>query len=160
MCSSDLGPVVDGNGNPVVVSLYATDAAGNRTAATAVGFTVDAAAPALALTQSIVAGDNVVNRAEAAATGVPITGTVTGLGDGDQLYLQVGTAKPIAVTVGPGGVFATNSGVPVVDGNGNPVAVSLYATDAAGNRTAATTVGFTVDAAAPALALKIGRAHV
>ena len=68
------GVILSGNGSHSIVA-QDTDAAGNLGSSTAVTFTLATTAPSIAITTPV-AGDNVVNKSEAAA-GVTISGTAT-----------------------------------------------------------------------------------
>jgi hypothetical protein len=69
------------------IDVRQTDVAGNVSNVTAFTFTLDTVAPAVAITSPI-AGDNIVNATEAAA-GFAISGTTTGVEDGQIATIQI-----------------------------------------------------------------------
>ena len=82
------------------VDVRQTDVAGNVSGLTAFNFTLDTVAPAIAITTPI-AGDNVVNAAEA-ATGFAINGTTTGIADGQTATIVlVNSANAVVDTYTP-----------------------------------------------------------
>src|SRR5690606_11672751 len=127
----------------VDVSVTTTDAAGNSATATAEHtYSVDTEVSAT-ISIDTIAGDNIVNAAEAEGD-ITLTGTVGGdVQDGDTVTVTVGENSYEATVSGgtwsvvvPGSVLATNSSV----------SASVSTTDAAGNRTSASTSqGYTVD---------------
>ncbi|MCE7058235.1 Ig-like domain-containing protein, partial [Algoriphagus sp. AGSA1] len=127
----------------VNVSVTTTDAAGNSATATAEHtYSVDTEVSATIAIDTI-AGDNIVNAAEADSD-VTLTGTVGGdVQDGDTVTITVGeNSYEATVSDGvwsvsvPGSVLATNSNV----------SAAVSTTDAAGNSTSASTSqGYTVD---------------
>src|SRR5262249_23143970 len=82
------------------VDVRQTDVAGNVSGVTAFAFTLDTVAPTIAITAPI-AGDNIVNAAEAAA-GFAINGTTTGIADGQTATIMlVNSANAVAATHTP-----------------------------------------------------------
>ncbi len=141
---------VDGSGNwtvtlaapgadgPLPVTATATDAAGN-TASASTTLTVDATAPAIAIT-TIEGGDATINAAEAAG-GIVIAGTTEAGASVD--------VNGVAAAVDGSGNWTVTLAAPGADG---PLPVTATATDAAGNTASASTT-LTVDATAPAIAI-------
>ncbi|RIY38673.1 beta strand repeat-containing protein, partial [Neopusillimonas maritima] len=127
----------------VNVSVTTTDAAGNTATATAEHtYGVDTEVSAT-ISIDTIAGDDVINAAEAEGD-VTLTGTVGGdVQDGDTVTVTVGENSYEATVSGgtwsvsvPGSALATNSNV----------SASVTTTDAAGNSTSASsTQGYTVD---------------
>ena len=82
------------------VDVRQTDVAGNVSGLTAFTFTLDTVAPTIAITTPI-AGDNIVNAAEAAA-GFAINGTTTGIADGQTATIVlVNSANAVVDTYTP-----------------------------------------------------------
>ena len=82
------------------VDVRQTDVAGNVSAVTAFTFTLDTVAPTIAITSPI-AGDNVVNATEASA-GFAISGTTTGIADGQTATIViVNSANAVVATYTP-----------------------------------------------------------
>ena len=82
------------------IDVRQTDVAGNISGVTAFTFTLDTVAPTIAITTPI-AGDNIVNAAEAAA-GFAINGTTTGVADGQTATIVlVNSANAVVDTYTP-----------------------------------------------------------
>ncbi|RIY38620.1 Ig-like domain-containing protein, partial [Neopusillimonas maritima] len=127
----------------VDVSVTTTDAAGNSATATAEHtYSVDTEVSATIAIDTI-AGDDVINAAEAEAN-ITVTGTVGGdVQDGDTVTVTVG-ANEYTVTVEDGAWSVSVPGSVLAD-NSN-VSASVSTTDAAGNTAnASTSQGYTVD---------------
>ncbi|KQP07727.1 hypothetical protein ASF28_11410 [Methylobacterium sp. Leaf99] len=111
-----------------------------------------APAPVQTVTAVRVAGDNIVNIAEAAAGTVPVTGTLSGpLGTGESLAVRIGgivTPLAAAVVVTTNGVTTYAGTIPTLQASGD-VAVLVQRTDGAAS--VALTQAVTVDLAAPTL---------
>ena len=85
---------------PNTVDVRQTDVAGNVSGLTAFTFTLDTVVPTIAITTPI-AGDNIVNAAEAAA-GFSIQGTTTGIADGQTATIVlVNSANAVVDTYTP-----------------------------------------------------------
>ncbi|WP_279595376.1 beta strand repeat-containing protein, partial [Methylobacterium sp. J-090] len=115
-------------------------------------YDIVAPAPVQTVTAVRVAGDNIVNIAEAAAGAVPVTGTLSGpLGTGESLAVRIGgTVTPLAgaVVVTTNGATTFTGTIPALQASGD-VAVLVQRTDGAAS--VALTQAVTVDLAAPAL---------
>ena len=82
------------------IDVRQTDVAGNISGVAAVTFTLDTVPPTIAITTPI-AGDNIVNAAEAAA-GFAINGTTTGVADGQTATIVlVNSANAVVDTYTP-----------------------------------------------------------
>ena len=82
------------------IDVRQTDVAGNISGVAAVTFTLDTVPPTIAITTPI-AGDNIVNAAEAAA-GFAINGTTTGVADGQTATIVlVNSANAVLDTYTP-----------------------------------------------------------
>ena len=133
----------DGTSSPVSYTARVVDLAGNAaTASTAYAVTIDTVAPARPTIASV-AGDNIVNAAEAAA-GVVLSGTGEA---GSLLAIRWGN-KTFNTTVAAGsgagpGTWQLTVAAADVPGNGNQP-VTVTASDAAGNSAAATTQAVSV----------------
>ncbi len=134
--SVDTSALTDG---VYTVTATALDAAGNTTTTTARTFTIDTIAPAL----SILAPANGAEINDSAPT---ISGTAEA---GASVIVTIDGAPQPPVIAAADGTWSITS--PTLDGG--PHTVSVVATDAAGNASTAATTTFTVDIAAPAVAL-------
>ncbi|SMX40768.1 DUF7933 domain-containing protein [Maliponia aquimaris] len=125
----DLTALAEG---PLSLTADVADAAGNPAPQATASAAKDTVAPTLAIDTPI-AGDDIVNAAEAPA--VTLTGTATGLTDGATVNVNVwhnaGASVVINSTTVTGGVWSVTSNLSaVVDG---PITVIANASDAAGN---------------------------
>ncbi|SFG49332.1 Ig-like domain-containing protein [Methylobacterium gossipiicola] len=115
-------------------------------------YTLVAPGPVQTVTSVQVAGDNVVNVAEAAFGTLPVTGTLAGpLGAGETLAIRIGgVVTPLtgAAVVTADGVTTFSGTMPVLQASGD-VAVLVQRTD--GATSAAVTQAVTVDLVAPTL---------
>ncbi|MGP5192003.1 Ig-like domain-containing protein, partial [Vreelandella alkaliphila] len=127
--------------NSVKASVTATDAAGNSQTATETHeVTVDAEI-AVGITIDTIAGDDVINTAEAEQNFTAVTGTVSGdVVAGDQVTVSVNGNSYTANVVDDGaGNLSYSTTVATVDLIAdNSVEASVTATDAAGNSQTAT----------------------
>ena len=138
-----------------------TDAAGNTGASTPVRFALNTAAPSIAITGPV-AGDNIINKAEAAA-GVTISGTATvGSGgaavDGQTATITIvdstNTVKDIYTTTVTGGAWSVNATAAEAQGLADgSYSIKANVSDAAGNAAATATQTITVDETAPTIAI-------
>ncbi|WP_244925498.1 Ig-like domain-containing protein [Kushneria marisflavi] len=134
-----------------------TDAAGNvGSANTAVSYGVDTDAPAVTISLDTIAGDDVINAAEAGQD-VVITGQAGGDAvAGDTVTVSVG-GQTYTTTVGQNGAFsvAVPGSVLAAAGAGS-VSAAVSHTDAAGNTgSAETTRDYIVDTTPPALTITL-----
>ena len=127
-----------GSAGAVILSLAATDAAGN-VATTSVPVTVDRAAPAVAITGPL---PGAVLRGPA----VTVTGTI---GDASSATVSVNGVAAVFDPSSPPPTRTFSATVPVADG---VVTLVATATDAASN-TSAASVSITVDSVAPVIAV-------
>ena len=115
-------------------------------------YSLVAPGPVQTVTAVRVAGDNVVNIAEAAGGSVPVTGTLAGpLGVGESLAVRIGnTVTPLtgAAVVSANGVTTFSGTIPALQASGD-VAVLVQRIDGASS--AAVTQAVSVDLVAPAL---------
>ncbi|WP_445619515.1 Ig-like domain-containing protein [Kushneria sp. Sum13] len=134
-----------------------TDAAGNiGSANTAVSYGVDTDAPIVTISLDTIAGDDVVNAAEAGQD-VAITGQAGGDAvAGDTVTVSVG-GQSYTTTVGQNGAFSVAvPGAVLASAGTNTVSASVSHVDAAGNvGSADTTRDYTVDATAPVLSITL-----
>ena len=134
------------------LSVQTIDAAGNVTAGTGHGFTLDAVAPVAVATvtalsaDSGTAGDFITNLASQTVSGT-FTGT---LGAGETIQVSVDGTTWIDASAGAGTWSA--AGVTLPSGSG---ALSVRTIDVAANVTAGTGHAFTLDASAPAAAAAV-----
>ncbi|MCW2412725.1 MULTISPECIES: Ig-like domain-containing protein [unclassified Sphingobium] len=146
LSAADLAELGDGE---VQVSVHVVDAAGNASPAQALSFTIDGqapGAPVLALGTGVAGGATAAEATAAggvvlvtAEAGAAVTVTFTnGANSIVKLLSADGAAQPVVLSAGD---LAT-----LGDGE---IAVSVTATDAAGNVSAAMPVSFTVDTVAP-----------
>ena len=127
------------------LSLTATvaDIAGNETTATATGITKDATAPSI---NSIsIAGDNFVGSSEI-SNPVPVSGSTTGVEDGRQITLTIGTTKAVTATIASD-LFSTTASLTSF-GEGTH-AVTANVADAAGNPADEATSSVEIDTSPP-----------
>ncbi|MGE4242410.1 Ig-like domain-containing protein [Ramlibacter sp.] len=124
------------------ISAVATDAAGNASAAGTRAITIDTVAPGLP-TIGLVAANDVINAAEKQA-GVTIAGTA----EANATVAVTFGGTTLTATAGNDGNWSRTFGAPQVPADGNH-AISVTATDAAGNAGSAGTRTVTVDATAP-----------
>ncbi|MDO4232295.1 MAG: Ig-like domain-containing protein, partial [Lautropia sp.] len=137
-------PATDGQH---VMTVTAIDGAGNRGPAATTPVTLSGAANASAI--GVVAGDDIINAAEAAA---PVA--INGLAEaGSSVRVTLGTATQ-TVTAGADGRWATSLGVPatLADGKHN---VSVEITNPAGQKVAVPPREVTLDRTAPGAATGI-----
>jgi large repetitive protein len=119
----------------VAISFTTTDAASNSTILTTIDpYTVDTAAPLVAIALNAVTADNIVNISEGAATAVPITGSVSGeFKVGDTVSIVV-NGKTFTGPVNALGAFSIEvPGSDLLADADTTIAASLTTTDAAGN---------------------------
>jgi Ca2+-binding RTX toxin-like protein len=142
----------EGSTNVVTVTGAYTDSAGNAgaTGTSSTNYSVDTKAPTATVTSVSVAGDNILNIAEADEVHeyafVEVTGTVTGtLGEGEQVTLTVGD-EPYFTTSLVGGTFTINVAASVLNAASS---VTASITDAAGNSSTPVTRTYTIDTTAP-----------
>ncbi|WP_168169374.1 Ig-like domain-containing protein, partial [Kushneria phosphatilytica] len=149
VAGSVLAAVDAGN---VSASVSHTDAAGNvSSATTSRDYSIDTTPPALSIQLDTLAGDNIVNAAEAGQD-VAITGTAGGDAvPGDTVTINVGGQNYTAIVDQNGGFSVAVAGtILVAAGTGN-VSASVSHTDAAGNVGSATTSrDYSVDTTPPA----------
>ncbi|MBJ6800614.1 Ig-like domain-containing protein [Geomonas propionica] len=137
-------------GHSITASVSTTDAAGSTANASATaGYTVDNTTAEIHITS--IAGDNVVNNAEAGSTTVPVTGTIGGgVHAGDVIIMTVGgqtyTHTVTDADAGSHSFTVNVSGSDLTGNAGHQVTASVTTTDAAGSTASATAVGeYTVD---------------
>ena len=138
------------------VDVRQTDVAGNVSSLTAFNFTLDTVAPAIAITTPI-AGDNIVNAAEAAA-GFTIQGSTTGIADGQTATIVlVNSANAVVDTYTP--VVSGNAwSISVTAAQAQALANGSYTvkadvSDVAGNAASEASQSLTVSKAALAIAI-------
>ncbi|WP_147408722.1 Ig-like domain-containing protein [Kushneria sinocarnis] len=138
-------------------SVSHTDAAGNVGAVnTAISYGVDTDVPEVSISLDTIAGDDVLNAAEAGQD-VAITGTAGGEAvPGDTVTVNVG-GQSYTTAVGQHGAFSIAVAGSVLDAAGtNSIAASVSHTDAAGNVGSATTSrDYSVDTTPPALSIQL-----
>ena len=137
-----------------------SDAAGNAATTATQAITVDETAPTIAIT-SPVAGDNIVNKTEAAA-GVTISGTVTAgttsTVDGQTATITIvdstNTVKDTLATTVSGGNWSVNLTASQAQGLADGTyTIKANVSDAAGNAATTATQTITVDETAPTIAI-------
>ncbi|MGQ7245694.1 beta strand repeat-containing protein, partial [Salinicola sp. V024] len=136
-------------------SVSHTDAAGNTgTATTTHAYGVDTTAPTLGITLDTIAGDNILNAAEAAQS-IPVNGQVSGeYASGDRVTLTVGN-QTYTGSVKADGTFSINVPGSQLASNSSVSAVVSH-TDAAGNTGSANTAGsYGVDTVAPSISISL-----
>ena len=149
-----------GNGTHSIVA-QDTDAAGNIGSSTPVVFTLTTAAPTIAIT-SPVAGDNIINKTEAAA-GVTISGTAAAGSGGAAVNGQTATItivdstnaiKDTYTATVTGGAWSVNvtaaQAQALADGS---YSIKANLSDAAGNAATTATQAITVDETSPTIAV-------
>ncbi|TMJ52385.1 MAG: hypothetical protein E6G85_11905 [Alphaproteobacteria bacterium] len=154
------GVTLSGNGTNSIVA-QDTDAAGNIASSTPVVFTLATAAPTIAITTPI-AGDNIINKTEAAA-GVTISGTATAGSGGAAANGQTATITILdssnsikdtytaTVTNGTWSVNVTaTQAQALADGS---YGIKANVSDAAGNAATTATQAITVAETAPTIAI-------
>ncbi|WP_456269476.1 Ig-like domain-containing protein [Kushneria sp. AK178] len=143
--------------NNVSASVSHTDAAGNvGSANTAVSYAVDTEVPVVTISLDTIAGDDVVNVAEAGQD-VAITGQAGGDAvPGDAVTVRVGDQSYTA-TVGQNGTFSVAvPGAVLATAGANNVSASVSHTDAAGNiGSAETSRNYAVDTTPPELSIAL-----
>ena len=149
-----------GNGNHSIVA-QDTDAAGNIGSSTPVVFTLATVAPTIAIA-SPVAGDNIVNKTEAAA-GVTISGTaVAGTGgaavNGQTATITIvdntNTVKDTYTTTVTAGAWSVNVTAAQAQGlTDGSYSIKADVSDAVGNAATTATQAITVDETAPTIAI-------
>src|SRR5205085_2065591 len=149
---------LSGNGTNSIVA-QDTDAAGNTGSSAPVTFTLATAAPTIAITTPV-AGDNIINKSEAAA-GVTISGIATagsGAADGQSATRTIldswkGIKDTLTSTV-TNGAWSVNvtaaQAQALADGS---YSIKANVSDAAGNAAATATQAITVDETAPTIAI-------
>jgi len=131
------------------VSVSVTDAAGNLASdATSNELIVDTQAPAIAI--ATVAGDNIINATEDDAA-VIVSGTTTGVEDGQQVSVQVNGINYAATVTANAWSFS----MPAADAQALPLSstVSAMVDDAAGNSSTAATLSITHDTGLPVVTI-------
>ena len=151
---------LSGNGTHSIVA-QDTDAAGNTGASTPVVFALDTAAPSIAITAPV-AGDNIINKAEAAA-GFTISGTATAGSGGAAVNGQTATitivdgtntVKDTYTTTVTGGAWSVNVTAAQAQGLADgSYSIKANVSDAAGNAAATASQAITVDETAPTIAI-------
>ena len=138
------------------VDVRQTDVAGNVSGLNAFNFTLDTVAPTIAITTPI-AGDNVVNAAEA-ATGFAINGTTTGIADGQTATIVlVNSANAVVDTYTP--IVGGNAwSITVTSTQAQALANGSYTvkadvSDVAGNAAGEASQALTVNKAALSIAI-------
>ena len=127
----------------IVLKATVADIAGNETTATANGITKDATAPSI---NSIsIAGDNFVGSSEI-SNPVPVSGSTTGVEDGRQITLTIGTTKAVTATIASD-LFSTTASLTSF-GEGTH-AVTANVADAAGNPADEATSSVEIDTSPP-----------
>jgi hypothetical protein len=149
-----------GNGTHSIVA-QDTDAAGNTGASTPVTFALNTAAPSISITAPV-AGDNIINRTEAAA-GVTISGTATAGSGGAAVNGQTATitivdstntVKDTYTTTVTAGAWSVNVTATEAQGLADgSYSIKANVSDAAGNAATAATQAITVDETAPTIAI-------
>ncbi|WP_298846712.1 retention module-containing protein, partial [uncultured Salinicola sp.] len=142
-------------GSTVTAVVSHTDAAGNTgTATTTHAYGVDTTSPTLGITLDTIAGDDVVNAAEANQS-IPVTGKVSGeYAAGDRVTLTVGNQTYTGSVKADGSFSITVPGNQLAQ-NGSIQAVVSH-TDAVGNTGSANTAGsYTVDTIAPVVTISL-----
>ena len=143
---------LSGNGANSIVA-QDTDAAGNTGSSSATVFTLATVAPTIAITGPV-AGDNIVNKAEAAA-GVTISGTAAaGIGgaavNGQTATITIvdstNTVKDTLTTTVSGGAWSVNLSAAQAQGLADgSYTIKANVSDAAGNAATTATQAITVD---------------
>ena len=151
---------LSGNGANSIVA-QDTDAAGNTGSSSATVFTLATVAPTIAIT-SPVAGDNIVNKAEAAA-GVTISGTAAaGIGgaavNGQTATITIvdgtNTVKDTLTTTVSGGAWSVNLTAAQAQGLADgSYTIKANVSDTAGNAATTATQAITVDETSPTIAI-------
>ena len=151
---------LSGNGTHSIVA-QDTDAAGNTGSSTPVVFTLATAAPTIAIT-SPVAGDNIINKTEAAA-GVTISGTATAGSGGAAVNGQTATitivdstnaVKDTYTATVTGGAWSVNVTAAQAQGLADgSYSIKANVSDAAGNAATTASQAITVDETAPTIAI-------
>ena len=138
------------------VDVRQTDVAGNVSGLTAFTFTLDTVVPTIAITTPI-AGDNIVNAAEAAA-GFAISGTTTGIADGQTATIVlVNSANAVVDTYTP--IVSGNAwSITVTPAQAQALANGSYTvkadvSDVAGNAASEASQSLTVNKAALSIAI-------
>ena len=138
------------------VDVRQTDVAGNVSGLTAFTFTLDTVVPTIAITTPI-AGDNIVNAAEAAA-GFSIQGTTTGIADGQTATIVlVNSANAVVDTYTP--IVSGNAwSISVTQAQAQALANGSYTvkadvSDVAGNAASEASQALTVNKAALSIAI-------
>ncbi len=149
-----------GNGTHSIVA-QDTDAAGNIGSSTPVLFTLTTAAPTIAITAPV-AGDNIINKAEAAA-GVTIIGTATTGSGGAAVNGQTATitivdssnaVKDTYTATVTGGAWSVNVTAAQAQGLADgSYSIKANVSDAAGNAATTASQAITVNETAPTVAI-------
>ena len=149
---------LSGNGSHSIVA-QDTDTAGNLGGSTAVVFTLATTAPSVAITAPV-AGDNIINKAEAAA-GVTISGTATAGSaaiNGQTATITIvdstNAVKDTYTATVTGGTWSVNvtaaQAQALADGS---YSIKANISDAAGNAAPTATQAITIDETAPSIAI-------
>ncbi|WP_162619794.1 retention module-containing protein, partial [Salinicola acroporae] len=149
------GLLAAAKGSTVTAVISHTDTAGNTGIATTThAYGVDTVPPTLGITLDTIAGDNVVNAAEAGQP-MPVTGKVSGeYAAGDRVTLTVGNQTYSGSVKADGSFSITVPGSQLAQ-NGSIQAVVSH-TDAAGNTGTANTAGsYAVDTNAPVVTISL-----
>ena len=149
-----------GNGAHSIVA-QDTDAAGNTGSSTPVVFTLATAAPTIAITAPV-AGDNIINKTEAAA-GVTVSGTATAGSGGAAVNGQTATitildgtnaVKDTYTSVVTGGSWSVNVTAAQAQGLADgSYSIKANVSDTAGNAATTATQAITVDETTPTIAI-------
>ncbi|WP_281271603.1 beta strand repeat-containing protein [Kushneria indalinina] len=145
------------SGDSIRAAVSHTDAAGNTGSAnTAVSYSVDTTIPVVTISLDTIAGDDVINAAEAAQD-VTITGRAGGDAvPGDNVIVSVG-GQSYSTTVGQNGAFSVAvPGSVLANASAGSINAAVSHTDAAGNTGSVETVrDYAVDTTPPELAIQL-----
>ena len=151
---------LSGNGTHSIVA-QDTDATGNIGSSSPVVFTLSTVAPTIAITAPV-AGDNIINKTEAAA-GVTISGTATAGTGGAAVNGQTATitivdsanaVKDTYTTTVTGGAWSVNVTAAQAQGLADgSYSIKANVSDAVGNAATTATQAITVDETAPTIAI-------
>ncbi len=155
--SIDTPVLADG---PHLITTTATDPAGNTSVPTTppLSFTVDTAAPDIGITlDANVAGDGIVNAAEAAAASLPIKGTVSGsFNPGDIVTLTLNGVKYTGPVAADGSFSINVPGAGLNADADRTIEASVTTQDAAGNSASASdAVGYRLATDPPKATIKL-----
>lgn len=141
----DTSVAVPTDGSPVTVTANLTDTAGNISPVATASANVDLDVPTAPGVSLGTNGDLYINATEAAGGNVAVTVTIPGAVEGDSLIINGTTIVLTEPQILAGFVTTT---VPAV-ADGQPLIVTAYLQDAAGNQSAATTINAFTDTTAP-----------